>query len=444
MKQKLSLFLSFMALAGMSFAQKEKTCSDTRMFGIHLTTLDVTTPIVWKENSAPRGLPGLREADLGFTFSYWKSLCCHNLDLSGKATIMFHNYAAVDRKTYSAKHNLVGFEIEPAVNAKLYPSTSMYNAFLTVGAGAGYYSGEFGAYVPTGVGLSACLGGSTTIMLQSQYRFSLTSDVLRDNIIHSVGIIQKMGKEKPEVVVPPAPPVADSDKDGILDNVDKCPTQAGTAKYNGCPVPDTDNDGINDEDDKCPSLAGTFKYQGCPVPDTDGDGINDENDKCPNDKGYARYQGCGIPDTDNDGVNDEEDKCPSVAGLASNSGCPEIEKKVIERINYAAKSIQFATGSAKILPASFKSLDEVVAIMKSDNTLMIDIEGHSDNVGDVEVNKKLSGDRAESVKAYFISKGITADRIQAAGFGSEKPVADNNTAAGRAKNRRTEMKIRNH
>ena len=68
----------------------------------------------------------------------------------------------------------------------------------------------------------------------------------------------------------------DSDGDGILDKDDKCPTQSGTAAYNGCPIPDTDNDGINDEQDKCPTQAGIAKYEGCPIPDSDGDGINDE------------------------------------------------------------------------------------------------------------------------------------------------------------------------
>ena len=125
-------------------------------------------------------------------------------------------------------------------------------------------------------------------------------------------------------------------------------------------------------------------------------------------------------------------------------GCPEIKEEVIEKINYAAKSIQYATGSAKILPSSFKSLDEVVSIMKTDNSLMIDVEGHSDNAGSEERNKQLSSERAESVKNYLISKGIEAKKITAQGFGTEKPIADNNTKAGRAQNRRTEMKLRNH
>ncbi|HQS55665.1 MAG TPA: outer membrane beta-barrel protein, partial [Sediminibacterium sp.] len=80
--------------------------------------------------------------------------------------------------------------------------------------------------------------------------------------------------------VPPVVPVVaaapvDTDSDGIVDSLDKCPTVPGVAKYAGCPVPDTDKDGVNDEQDKCPTVPGLAKYAGCPVPDTDKDGVND-------------------------------------------------------------------------------------------------------------------------------------------------------------------------
>lgn len=86
--------------------------------------------------------------------------------------------------------------------------------------------------------------------------------------------------------VPPVVPVVaaapvDTDSDGVVDSLDKCPTVPGLAKYQGCPVPDTDKDGVNDEQDKCPTVPGLAKYAGCPVPDTDKDGVNDEQDKCP-------------------------------------------------------------------------------------------------------------------------------------------------------------------
>ena len=445
MKQKITFILSFLAIAGVAFAQHDKgTCNGRRLVGIHLNAMDLKTPQNWKKNGAAKTFAGLKEQDLGFSLSYWQTIA-PQVDFSVKATVMFHDYAANDRKTYSSNYNQVGAELEPTINVSIFKPESMFNAFVTAGVSAGVYSKKFGAYVPTGFGLQANFSNTTYIMLQSQYHFAITSDVVKDNLFYSIGIAQSMGKDKPKVVVPPPPPpVVDRDKDGILDTDDKCPDVAGIAKYKGCPIPDTDGDGLNDEMDKCPAVAGIAKYQGCPIPDTDGDGINDENDKCPTVKGLARYQGCPIPDTDKDGVNDEDDKCPSVAGPASNMGCPEIEKAVIEKVNFTAKSIQYGTNSAKILPASFKSLNELATLLNADNTLMIDISGHSDNTGSAVTNKELSQLRAESVKTYLLGKGITENRIKAIGYGLEKPIADNKTAEGRAKNRRTEMIVRNH
>ncbi|HXO74596.1 MAG TPA: DUF5723 family protein, partial [Puia sp.] len=92
----------------------------------------------------------------------------------------------------------------------------------------------------------------------------------------------------------------DTYKDGIYDDVDKCPTVAGLKRYNGCPIPDTDGDGINDEEDSCKTVAGLKRYNGCPIPDTDGDGVNDEEDSCKTVAGLKKFNGC--PDTDGDGI----------------------------------------------------------------------------------------------------------------------------------------------
>ena len=236
----------------------------------------------------------------------------------------------------------------------------------------------------------------------------------------------------------------DTDSDGIIDINDKCPTVAGTAKYQGCPIPDTDADGLNDEVDQCPTVAGTAKYNGCPIPDTDMDGINDEEDKCPTVAGTIKYNGCPVPDTDADGINDELDKCITVAGPQSNQGCPVISKEVIQKINFAAKNIFFSTGSAKLLPKSFKALNDVASILSNDKTLFITIDGHTDNTGTVPKNQLLSQSRANSVKEYLVSKGLDDNRASVNGYGDTKPVADNKTVAGRAKNRRTEMTVRNY
>ena len=229
-------------------------------------------------------------------------------------------------------------------------------------------------------------------------------------------------------------PIPDSDGDGINDEEDKCPKEAGTAKYNGCPVPDTDKDGINDEVDKCPNEAGTAKYNGCPVPDSDGDGINDDEDKCPGVKGTAKYNGCPIPDTDNDGVNDEEDRCPTVAGVPENKGCPKIE-------NFQANEVTFGSGKAVLTASGKRELDLAVAYMQKYADIKVRLDGHTDSSGTDKINQPLSVKRAEAAMAYLVSKGIDASRITAEGHGSSMPVAENKKPAGRAQNRRVEITI---
>jgi len=236
----------------------------------------------------------------------------------------------------------------------------------------------------------------------------------------------------------------DKDGDGIADKDDKCPDMAGLVKNSGCPVTDKDNDGVNDSEDKCPEIAGMARYGGCPIPDTDKDGINDEEDKCPAKAGAARYDGCPVPDTDGDGVNDEEDKCPTVKGANQNNGCPkdEIKKEIIDKVNYAAKGIQFQSGKAILLAQSLKVLDEVALLLNNNPELKVYIRGHTSADGNPAFNMKLSNDRALSVKKYLLKKGIAENRLFAEGFGSQFPVlVDGEPVADRTKNRRVELQL---
>ena len=447
MKQKLTLLLSLLVVvtfaSGQMMNSKYSSSKKGELFGIHFNALDIKTPLTLKNSAGTRTFTRIEEMDFGFSLSYWKGLT-NTIDFSTRAGLLFHDYKSLDRNQTNNDRNQVGVELEPTLNFRPYGDNSLIAPFLTAGIGGGYYIDKFGAYIPTGVGVQFNFRSLTYVFVQAQYRFALTKNVLKDNIFYSLGIAQNISNEKPKVVAPPAPPVVvvlDRDGDGVLDADDKCPDVAGLASLQGCP--DRDGDGIADADDKCPDVAGLAKYQGCPIPDTDGDGVNDELDKCPTVKGFARYQGCPIPDTDGDGVNDEEDKCPSRVGPASNQGCPVIAKEVIDKINFAAKNVFFSTGSYKLLPKSFKSLDEVVKLMKSDESLMIDIDGHTDAQGSDESNQVLSDNRAGAVKTYLVSKGVSETRLKSAGYGETKPVADNTTAAGRAKNRRTEMTVRN-
>ena len=379
----------------------------------------------------------------GLAISYLKGLT-NNIDFEGAISGSFLDYP-VPGKALTSQSNLL-LEAVTTANIKLTSDQYWISPYITAGLGASKYKGYYAAFVPAGLGLQVNLFDEAFLLLNTQYRIPITENATY-HFYHSFGIAGNIGKVKAAPVMPVVlPPVVeapkDRDGDGIIDAEDKCPDVKGLASLQGCP--DRDGDGITDAADKCPDVAGLAKYNGCPIPDTDGDGINDEQDKCLTEKGFARYQGCPVPDTDKDGVNDEEDKCPNDAGPASNYGCPVIAQAVVDKINYAAKNILFATGSAKLLPKSFKSLNEVAKIMAADKTLQLDIDGHTDSQGKPEKNKILSDNRAASVKTYLASKGVEESRMTAAGHGLDMPIADNKTAAGRTKNRRVEMKARNY
>lgn len=247
--------------------------------------------------------------------------------------------------------------------------------------------------------------------------------------------------KQPVVVTPPAD--KDTDGDGIMDSKDKCPTVPGVAKYDGCPVPDTDKDGVFDDKDKCPEMPGYPELDGCPYPDRDKDGVTDNKDRCPDEPGSTKNDGCPITDRDGDGVPDATDRCPDQPGPASNQGCPAVDETVITKTTVIARSIYFEFNSAKLQTISYGPLSELVQILKDNPGYKLSIEGHTDNIGTNSYNMSLSNDRAASVKNYLIEKGIDASRLSSAGFGEEKPIADNATKEGRAINRRVELKLSN-
>jgi outer membrane protein OmpA-like peptidoglycan-associated protein len=222
----------------------------------------------------------------------------------------------------------------------------------------------------------------------------------------------------------------DRDKDGIQDKDDRCADTFGKAEFKGCP--DSDGDGIPDVDDKCPQKPGIPALAGCP--DQDGDGIADDDDKCPTKAGPAKTQGC--PDRDGDGVLDDDDKCPDVPGVKEEQGCLPA---AVQKFTGAIEGILFQTGSAKIKKQSFVILDKAVAVLKQYDFVKLRIEGHTDSDGPDDANMKLSKARAESVRDYITSKGVAAERLQAEGFGETKPKAPNDNKKNKALNRRIEF-----
>ncbi|RXP64471.1 OmpA family protein [Lutibacter sp. HS1-25] len=255
-----------------------------------------------------------------------------------------------------------------------------------------------------------------------------TNDGSYRHFQHSIGLVYKFGSDQ------------DFDNDGVPNRLDNCPEIFGLAEFNGCP--DTDGDGIIDDQDACPTVAGILAEKGCPERDNDGDGVVDSLDKCKYIAGAVENNGCPWPDTDGDGILDKDDECPELFGSVAKKGCPEaVSAESMNTLKELARSVYFETDKAVFTNEAIGRLDLMLAILKQYPTAKFIVEGHTDDDGSEYFNQILSEDRANAVKKYFVSKGINEQNLTAKGFGSSIPLESNATEAGRAVNRRVEIKL---
>lgn len=166
---------------------------------------------------------------------------------------------------------------------------------------------------------------------------------------------------------------------------------------------------------------------------------------------YAKDMG----DDDNDGVANKFDKCPGTPSgtVVDGSGCPiKVQREIIKEtkvvvteadrkvVDEAIKNLEFDLGKATIRAKSYATLNKVAALLIEKN-FSLKLAGHTDNTGSMALNLRLSKERAESIKAYLVSQGANASRIEATGYGPNQPIASNKTADGRQKNRRVEFTL---
>lgn len=336
-------------------------------------------------------------------------------------------------------------------NFKNLLNSKVVDPFLGIGAGYYWLDDNGASTFDSDLGINFWFSDNIAFTVKSSYKAAFEDDNF-DYFQHTAGITISFGG-------------TDSDGDGVYDKDDECPDTPGLAEFNGCP--DSDGDGIADKDDECPDTAGLPEFDGCPdtdgdgipdpedecpeeagsealngCPDADGDGVADKDDECPNEAGPSENNGCPYPDTDGDGVLDKDDMCPDVAGTKSNNGCPEVTEEVQKELNNYAKTINFDTGKTTISKDSEEALEAIIAILDEYPNAKFTVEGHTDSVGSAKNNKSLSEARALSVKSYLVNNGVDEFRLSSAGYGEDKPVASNNTKAGRAENRRVEINLK--
>ncbi len=132
---------------------------------------------------------------------------------------------------------------------------------------------------------------------------------------------------------------------------------------------------------------------------------------------------------------------PATKGTAYYKNPFKVDIQFLPAKTFVLDDCNFETGKANLQPGSFAVLDELVTYLNRKDDEKIELGGHTDNVGSAASNLKLSMDRANTVRAYLLTKGIDPDRVTAKGYGMSEPVDENKTEAGRAKNRRTEVKV---
>lgn len=245
----------------------------------------------------------------GFEFAYFRNLApALNIGVPVKLGLAKLPNAK-DANTVTAGADLQ-FRLENMKSgAKVIP-------FAFAGAGYVYEKDNSHAQFPFGAGLHFRVSPFGFVNLQAEFRKAMVDN--RDNLQVGIGYVYLLHRSEAKALPNPLT-LDDLDKDGTLDSLDMCPTEAGPPAAFGCP--DADSDGVGDSKDECPNDAGPVATNGCP--DYDGDGFADKDDECPTDAGTLM----GCADTDMDGVADKDDKCPNEKGVSENKGCPEVQDR---------------------------------------------------------------------------------------------------------------------
>ncbi len=380
-------------------------------------------------------------------------------------------------------------------------SWQSFSPYLHAGAGIVYYqhhdltsdvtpgikNSNVAFAAPAGLGLLCKLSDDVALDMNGTYHYTTKNDLdgvdngKKDSfwsILIGLTWVGESGNADPdqdglsnkeEKALGTDPHNPDTDHDGISDGDE-------VKKYNTNPLkPDSDGDGLSDKDEifvyhTDPNKADTdgdglsdgdevLKYHTDPLKaDTDGDGLSDGQEvlKYHTDPLKADTDGDGLSDgdevlkyhtdplkvdTDGGTVPDGIEVQRGTNPLDASDDVPKKKEELKVEVGAAItlEGIVFKSGKAAILSESEPQLEKAYNTLAQNPEVVVEIQGHTDNVGNKAKNVKLSKDRAESVKGWLVKKGIDASRMTTKGFGPDKPIADNKTAEGKAKNRRIEF-----
>ncbi len=208
-------------------------------------------------------------------------------------------------------------------------------------------------------------------------------------------------------------------------------------------IGDTDRDRVRDNVDVCPGTpAGAMvDRRGCPL-DTDVDGVADGLDRCPGTPSGVTVDHAGCPlDSDNDGVADGSDRCAaSPAGVAVDAaGCP-VAVVDVARLFGVIRGVSFEAGGSTMTQGSYQALNDIAAALIAHPEIRVEIAAYTDDSGVPGTIVRMTQLRAEVVRSYLAGRGVALSRMVARGYGSAHPIASNATPAGRAQNRRVELR----
>ncbi len=270
-----------------------------------------------------------------------------------------------------------------------------WQPMLKVGFGSASYGEDEFDYLGLGLGVKTMISDNWDFRAMLVRHFG---DYSRQDDVFTMGFSYYFGKSSSTSVDMSNEPVvetnADDDNDGVTNDYDRCPnTPAGTTVDSlGCTL--VEQKQVEKEN-----------------PDKDGDGVLDINDSCLN-----------TP------ANTEVDA----------SGCAKVAVEVAQM----TLKITFATNSSEISSTHKSQLKDLADLVAKYPNAIVEVEGHTDSMGSAKYNKWLSERRAQTVKQYLMTElSLPENKVNSTGYGEEQPIADNNTAEGRAENRRVVAKL---